>query len=129
MAMAMAQRPKVAAPKTDVKTVTSAQSLSMLKNLVRASVGEICFLRNLFPSDVFRSVSFGGNTSVRALAPRELGPDGKPTGRVLNESAATLAQWMESALDALEKCYLRSIVLTIFTASEPREVLESYVCE
>jgi hypothetical protein len=129
MATAMAQRPQTATASKVTTALSAAQSVAMLKNLVRASVGEICFLRNLFPSDVFRTVSFGSNTNVRALCPRQLGPDGKPTGVVLSEAAAALAQWVESALDALEKGYLRSIMFSIFTASEPHELLESYVCE
>jgi hypothetical protein len=30
-----------------------------MKNLLRASVSEVAFIRNLFPSDCFKSVSFG----------------------------------------------------------------------
>jgi hypothetical protein len=73
--------------------------------LVRAPV---CFLRNLFPSDCFRTTSFG-NTTIRALCPREVGADGRPQGKVLNEDAALLTAWQESAFDALEKGYLRCV--------------------
>lgn len=66
----------------------------------------VCFLRNLFPADCFRTTSFG-NTAIRALCPRELDADGKPTGKVINEDAAMLNSWQDSAFEALEKGYLR----------------------
>jgi hypothetical protein len=42
-----------------VKTgVTTQQSLALMKNMIRASVGEICYLRNLFPSSSFRDCAW-----------------------------------------------------------------------
>ena len=47
--MATAQATKPVA----VQEVTREQSLSLCKNLLRASVSEVCYLRNLFPSSCF----------------------------------------------------------------------------
>jgi hypothetical protein len=127
--MATATRPappKVAAP-APKQVANQVQSLNVLKNLVRASISEICFLRNLFPSDMFRPMNFGANTTIRALCPVQVLPSGEK--RVLDEAAQHLVQLEEAALDAIEKRYLRSLVLSIHSAGEPSELLESYVCE
>lgn len=111
-----------------VKEVTQTQSLAVMKNLVRASISEVCFLRNLFPEDCFKSASFG-NTTVRALMPRESAPTGEP-GAIINEDAARLVAWQDAAFEALALGYLRSIVFSIFSSEEDpadRKLLESYV--
>lgn len=94
----------------------------------------MCYLRNLFPEECFKPTTFG-NTTIRALVPREAGADpkaagGPSTGKVLNEDAARLFAWQEAAFEALEKGYLRCIVFGIYSAeADPsaRELLESYV--
>jgi hypothetical protein len=82
--------------------LTSISSFAILA----PSLYAVCYLRNLFPADCFRSTTFG-NTVIRALCPKELGEDGKPTGKVINEDALMLTKWQEAAFDALEKGYLR----------------------
>jgi meiosis-specific protein len=89
----------------------------------------VCYLRNLFPEDCFKATTFG-NTTIRALVPREAGPDGKPTGRIINEDAARLLAWQDAAFEALELGYLRCIVFSIYSAEDDpaaRQLLESYV--
>jgi hypothetical protein len=104
--------------------ISQEQSLALMKNSVRASVGEICWLRNLFPHDLFRTCKFG-STNVRALVAKE-----PSTQAVINEDAHRLTTLMEAALEAVERKYLRSIVVGIYSAeAEPklRTLLESYV--
>lgn len=96
------------ATKTSVKEVTHQQSVALMKNLTRAALSEICFIRNLFPEEVFRLSTFG-NTSIRALCPRELDNEGKPTGNIINNDAFMLTKWQEAAFDALERGYLRYV--------------------
>ena len=89
----------------------------------------VCYLRNLFPEDCFKPTSFG-NTTIRALIPREMGPDGKASGKVINEDAARLSAWEEAAFEALDLGYLRCIVFGIYSAEDnpaERTLLESYV--
>jgi len=112
-----------------VATVSQTQSLALVKNVIRAAISEVCFLRNLFPEDAFVDTHLG-TTKIRALAPRELDEQGQPTGAVTHKDAAALTRMLESAFDALEKGYLRGIVLGIYSAEEDpaaRQLLESYV--
>ena len=69
------------------------QSLNLMKNLVRASISEISFQRNLFPSDCFKDTQFG-NTKIRALSPQDTNPDGSVT--VINADALRLTTWQEA---------------------------------
>jgi len=81
------------------------------------------------PQDCFKATNFG-NTTVRALMPREVDGEGKQTGRVISDDAARLLGWQEAAFDALELGYLRCIIFGIYSAEEDpsaRELLESYV--
>jgi hypothetical protein len=75
-----------------------------------ASRFAVCYLRNLFPSDLFKETSFGG-TTIRALCGRELGPDGKPSGPVRDPTVATLLACQEAAFEALDKGYLRCVAV------------------
>jgi len=47
--------------------VTAQHALSITQNLLRASIMEIAFLRNLFDDEIFRDAKFGG-TKVRTSA-------------------------------------------------------------
>lgn len=81
------------AVRTSTKELTQTQSVALIKNLVRASISEVCtdsftivlspinlslnslqvcFIRNLFPSDLFKSTAFG-STTVRVLCPKDTG--------------------------------------------------------
>ena len=113
---AQAVRP-AATKAAPVKEVTATHSLSLMKNLVRASISEVCYLRNLFPSDCFRASAFG-NTTIRALVPRELDAEGKPTGPIINMDAARVVAWEDAAFEALSEGYLRALVLSIYSAED-----------
>ena len=75
------------------------------------------------PANVFKEAAFG---SVKVFALKSVDDD----GTVLSEDARLLQSWQDSAFDALEKGYLRSVVLSIFSGEEDprdRELIESYV--
>jgi hypothetical protein len=73
------------------------------------------------PAECFKEAHFGG-VKIYALKPRD------DEGRVVSEDALRLQSWQEAAFDALDKRYLRSVVLSIFTGEEEpsqRDLLES----
>lgn len=85
----------------------------------------MCYIRNLFPGEVFQQATFA-NSIIRAMRPVD------QDGSVLNDDAHRLLQWQEAAFEAIDRQYLRSMVLGIYTAEEDpaqRKLLESYVCE
>ena len=53
-----------------------------------------------------------GNTTVRAL---------DAAAAAANEDVRLVLRWQEGAAEALEKGYLRAMVLSIYTAEERRE--------
>lgn len=64
------------------------------------------------------------------MTPQALAPRDQSSGEITNESAARLHSWLEAGLEAVEKGYLRSMVLGIYSAEDDpakRELLESYV--
>jgi len=108
---------------SSVIEVTKSQSLSLCKNLLKASVSEVCFLRNFFPSDCFKTVNFA-NTTVRSLDVSGV------TDPACRKNLNQVIQWQESAAEALEMGYLRAMVLSIYTAEDnpqDRSIIETYV--
>lgn len=91
--------------------VTQGQSLALMKNCVRAAVNQVCFLRNLFPSDIFKEARYG-QTTINVLSPLD------EEGAVVNQQALFITQQMEAALEAVDKQYLRSIVFGVYSAEE-----------
>jgi hypothetical protein len=94
--MAQSQATK---PTTTTAIVTSAQSLSLMRNVLRVSLSEICFIRNIFPSRDFEKVQFG-NTDVRVLK-RETADE------PVSEAVGQLLKLEGAAADALSLGYLR----------------------
>jgi hypothetical protein len=86
----------------------------------------VCFIRNLFPSDCFKETTVGG-TLMRCLRPREVDAEGNP-GAVVSEEVLALTTMLETAFEALEKGYLRGIVLGVYNVAGGEKTLaESYV--
>jgi len=118
--------------------VSAGQSVALMKNCVRAAVNEGCYLRNLFPSDLFREARYG-TTTIRVLTPPPDGggasalaaaAGGAGAGTNGSDAAVALMAQMEAAFEAVEKRYLRSIVFGVYSdEADPaaRELLESYV--
>lgn len=66
--------------------ITQAQSVSMVRNLCRATIGELLWLRTVLDADEFESASFGGVTTH------------------LPKKGTMVAKWLEEgAFEALEK--------------------------
>lgn len=58
----------------------------------------MCFIRNIFPSDVFEKITFG-STDVRVIRKKDSG--------LVNEEALQLRQMEEAAYEAMAKGYLK----------------------
>jgi hypothetical protein len=122
MQQQMAVRP-IPTVAVTVAEVSKVQSYSLCKNLLRASISEVCFLRNLFPSDCFRTITFA-NTTVRTLDSSSVTDD------TCRADLSQVMLWQESAAEALDLGYLRAMVLSIYTAEDNREdrsLIETYV--
>ena len=46
--------------KTKVATISQVQSLTLVRNLLRTGVSTIAYIRELFPEDSFKDVTFNG---------------------------------------------------------------------
>eukprot|EP01135_Chromosphaera_perkinsii_P004811 Nk52_evm42s296 gene=Nk52_evmTU42s296 len=97
------------------ETPTQQQSLNLVKNLLKTTISNISYLRNLFPEDTFHD---------RGLEGLQL----KVLKRGNCPGADLLMNWMEKGcFDALQKHYLREIVLGISTDPEAKNsVMETY---
>ncbi|KAL2913621.1 hypothetical protein HK105_206923 [Polyrhizophydium stewartii] len=94
---------------------TAQQSLTVVRNVLAATVGSITYLRNLFPEDNFK------DTKLNGLQLKTLLPNKTP-------QADKLIAWIDrGCYDALEKQYLRSMVFGIYLdESNPDELCEVY---
>ena len=91
------------------------QSTNILRNLLRISVSEICYLRHLFPSDLFISSVYAG-IRVKRLSPPA------------HDDACRILQWVEDGIcEALSQKYLDAMVMEISHAVDASNVIETYV--
>ncbi|VDP04688.1 unnamed protein product [Soboliphyme baturini] len=89
------------------------QSLLFVERLLTISVSTICFLRGLFPKDAFRDLRYD-SSCLKILY----------TG---NYKAQWLIQCLGGAFDALQKQYLRQLMLGVYrNPNEPDTVMECY---
>mmetsp|Transcript_6980 Transcript_6980/g.14464 ORF Transcript_6980/g.14464 Transcript_6980/m.14464 type:complete len:151 (-) Transcript_6980:3584-4036(-) len=104
--------------------LTETKSLLFTKNLFRAMVSSISYMRNLFPDDCYTDATVGNLQGFKKLRPE-------------NDQVAKLIEWIERGVfAALEEKYLSSIVFEIYegctgrdsTAGQgtPSKVVESY---
>ncbi|KAK8824386.1 hypothetical protein WA577_006783 [Blastocystis sp. JDR] len=111
-----------------VETVSQQQSLAVVKNMVRTSISEICYLRNLFNEDCFSQKNYAG-IMINALHPVTNGKEGDQP-QIHNQEAWQLTRWLEEGVfDALEKRYLRGLVFAIYDHPEDKQksrLLETY---
>lgn len=107
-----------------VASVTSTQSLVLMKNMMRISVSSICYHRHLFPSICFRRREYGNakdsggkdTTSIHTLEPASEDKDGNV--QVENQDAFLLTQWLERGVfQALEDKYLETMQFAIMTSN------------
>ena len=92
----------------------SPQSFTLVENLMRLTIANVAFLRNLLPSNCFQSATLSG-VRVQRLVPG-------------NREASVLSEWLENGVfDALRKRYLRSVVFGVYLDPDQESTLiESY---
>ncbi|KAL0210898.1 hypothetical protein P9112_009196 [Eukaryota sp. TZLM1-RC] len=102
------------AVRTSTESVTSGQSLILVRNLMRTAISSVCYLRNLFPEDCFEDRPLAGLTikSLLSTVPE----------------AKTIVSWLEyGVFEALQKKYLKEIVFGIYLDPKQESTLiESY---
>ena len=97
------------------KLETEAKSLQFVKKLVTLTVSNITYLRNMFPEDAY------SNRSLDKL-PLKILKQNNP-----HKNAGTLASWLVGAFDAIEKKYLKEMMLVVYVdEAHPDVVHEMY---
>ncbi|XP_073247203.1 HORMA domain-containing protein 1-like [Porites lutea] len=95
--------------------VTEQQSALFVKKLLAVAVSSITYLRTIFPEHAF------GDRCLEDLNLKILKDDSTCPG------ACQVIQWIKGCFDALDKKYLRMIVIGIYgDAEDPDTVIESY---
>ncbi|XP_019896345.2 HORMA domain-containing protein 1 isoform X2 [Esox lucius] len=94
---------------------TEEQSVIVVKKLLAIAVSSITYLRGLFPEKAYGS-KYIEEQKVMILREERTCP-----------GARQIVQWMQGCFDALQRKYLRTVVLSIYTDSEnPKNVTECY---
>ena len=111
---------------------TQTNSTTVVKNLVRTSISQICYLRAIFPEKCFSLKNYADDLPIHALTPaREV--EGSDQHEIIDEQAWKLTRWLEEGVFvALEKQYLKSMTFGVFTYDrnkKPRSLVESYCYE
>ncbi|KAG5856540.1 hypothetical protein ANANG_G00009020 [Anguilla anguilla] len=97
------------------EVTTEQQSLIVVKKLLAIAVSCITYLRGLFPEKAYGS-KYVEEQKVMILREQRSCP-----------GASQIVQWMHGCFDALQKKYLRLVVLSIYTDPEhPQKVTECY---
>ena len=97
------------------KVNTENKSCIFVKKLLTVSISNITYLRSMFPEDAY------ANRSLNGLPLKILREKNKV------QEAATLASWLMGAFDALERKYLKELLLIVYLdASCPDVVHEMY---
>ncbi|XP_063001854.1 HORMA domain-containing protein 1 [Elgaria multicarinata webbii] len=115
MATAQKQRNSLSAAIFPNKISTEQQSLVLVKRLLAIAVSCITYLRGLFPEFAY-GTRYLDDLCVKILKEDKNCP-----------SSGQLVKWMLGCYDALQKKYLRLIVLAVYTDQEtPQIVTECY---
>ncbi|XP_072535641.1 HORMA domain-containing protein 1 isoform X1 [Salminus brasiliensis] len=94
---------------------TEQQSLMVVKKLLAIAVSSITYLRGLFPEKAYGS-KYIEEQKVMILREERTCP-----------GASQIVQWLQGCFDALQKRYLRLILLSIYSDPEfPQKVTECY---
>lgn len=103
--------------------LNSTGSLILVRNLMRICISEICYIRNIFPEDIFQQGNFAG------ISYKKLGSMG---GKNKNsQDAQAIASWLQDdVFPAIEKEYVHSVSFCIYSLSGKKKkadkLLESY---
>ncbi|KAM6039367.1 PREDICTED: HORMA domain-containing protein 1 [Chlamydotis macqueenii] len=115
MATAQKQRSCVSAVVFPNKISTEQQSLMLVKRLLAVAVSCITYLRGIFPESAY-GTRYMDDVSVKILREDKNCP-----------GSTQLVKWMLGCYDALQKKYLRMIVLAVCTHPEdPQTITECY---
>ncbi|XP_032938895.1 HORMA domain-containing protein 1 isoform X1 [Catharus ustulatus] len=115
MATAQKQRNSVSAVVFPKKIATEQQSLMLVKRLLAVAVSCITYLRGIFPESAY-GTRYMDDVCVKILREDKSCP-----------GSTQLVKWMLGCYDALQKKYLRQIVLAVYTQPEdPQTVTECY---
>ncbi|XP_065430538.1 HORMA domain-containing protein 1 isoform X1 [Chrysemys picta bellii] len=115
MATAQMQRNSMSAVIFPNKIHTEQQSLILVKRLLAVAVSCITYLRGIFPECAY------GTRYLDDLCVKILREDKNCPG------STQLVKWMLGCYDALQKKYLRMVVLAVYThAEDPQTVTECY---
>ncbi|XP_036828470.1 HORMA domain-containing protein 1 isoform X4 [Oncorhynchus mykiss] len=94
---------------------TEQQSLIVVKKLLAIAVSSITYLRGLFPEKAYGR-KFVEEQKVMILREERTCP-----------GASQIVQWMQGCFDALQRKYLRTVVMSIYTDPDnPKKVTECY---
>jgi len=97
------------------KFSTETSSFTFVKKLVTVAVSNISYLRTMFPEKAYATKSLDG-LSIKVLKANNDCPE-----------ARKLARWLLGAFDALEKKYLRELILVVYEdEASPEIVQEAY---
>ncbi|NXH53517.1 HORM1 protein, partial [Rhabdornis inornatus] len=97
------------------KIATEQQSLMLVKRLLAVAVSCITYLRGIFPESAY-GTRYMDDVCVKILREDKNCP-----------GSTQLVKWMLGCYDALQKKYLRQIVLAVYTQPEdPQTVTECY---
>ncbi|XP_008048156.1 HORMA domain-containing protein 1 isoform X1 [Carlito syrichta] len=115
MATAQLQKTSMSALIFPSKISTEQQSLLLVKRLLAVSVSCITYLRGLFPECAY------GTRYLDDLCVKILKEDKNCPGSI------QLVKWMRGCYDALQRKYLRMVVLAVYTNPEdPQTISECY---
>ncbi|XP_042279804.1 HORMA domain-containing protein 1 isoform X2 [Thunnus maccoyii] len=97
------------------QVLTEQQSLVVIKKLLAIAVSGITYLRGLFPEKAY------GNKYVEDQKVMILREEHSCPG------ASQIVQWMQGCFEAIQKKYLRTVIMSIYTDPEnPQTVTEFY---
>lgn len=97
------------------QVVSEQQSLVVVKKLLAIAVSGITYLRGLFPEKAY-GTKHVEDQKVMILREEKTCP-----------GASQIVQWMQGCFDAIQKKYLKTVILSIYTDPEnPQKVTEFY---
>ncbi|XP_035827027.1 HORMA domain-containing protein 2 isoform X2 [Aplysia californica] len=117
MATLQAQRPQVKNWETIFpnEQVTEQRSALFVKKLLAVAISNITYLRNIFPEHAFGD-KYLEDLNLKILRNESMCP-----------GACQVIKWVKGCFDALDKKYLKSLVIGIYVdPNNPETVIESY---
>ncbi|KAL6109696.1 hormad1 [Pungitius sinensis] len=111
----MACTQQVTASQVPNQVVPELQSLVVMKKLLAIAVSGITYLRGIFPGKAYGAKYLAGQ-KVMILREERSCP-----------GASQIVQWMMGCFEAIQKKYLRTVIMSIYTDPEnPQKVTECY---